>query len=93
MSDASGGTCSDVLCSMAVSIDVGSIGSTLGATCSLVALVVVDDGPPSAVSCSGISIDVELQFDTSIVDDAYYYLSLLLMLTGVCRYLHVLLPM
>jgi hypothetical protein len=61
----------------------------LGDACSLVAIVVADDGLPLAVSCSGISVDAELQFDKSTIDDAYYYLPLLLMLTEVCRYLHV----
>jgi hypothetical protein len=53
----------------------------------------VDDGLPLATSCLGISIDAELQFDKSTDDDAYYYLPLLLMLTEVCRYLHVRLAM
>jgi hypothetical protein len=90
---ASGGTCSDILYSAAVSTVVGSIGSALGAAYSLVALVAADDSLPPAASCSGIFIDTELQFDKSIVDDAYYYLPLLLMLTEVCRYLHVHLAM
>jgi hypothetical protein len=93
MPGASGGTCSDILCSAAVSTVVGYIGSALGAACSLVALVAADEGLPPAASCSGISVDVELQFDKSIVDDAYYYLPLLLMLTEVCRNLHVRLAM
>jgi hypothetical protein len=46
---------------------------------------VADDGLPPAASCSGISIDVELQFDKRTVDDAYYYLPFLLILTKVCR--------
>jgi hypothetical protein len=65
----------------------------LGAACSLVTLAVADDGLPLAVSSSGISIDAKLQFDNSTIDDAYYYLPLLLMLTEVCRYLHVRLAM
>jgi hypothetical protein len=52
---------------VAVSTIIGSIGSALGATCSLVAIVVADDGLPPMTSCSGISIDTELQFDKSIV--------------------------
>jgi hypothetical protein len=55
--------------------------------------VAADDGLPPAASCSGFSVDAELQFDKSTVDDAYYYLPLLLMLTEVCRYLHVRLAM
>jgi hypothetical protein len=51
--------------------------------------VATNDGLPPAASCSGISVDAELQFDKSIIDDAYYYLPLLLMLTEMCRYLHV----
>jgi hypothetical protein len=60
----------DVLCSTAVSTIIGYIGSMLGAACSLVALVAADDGLPPATSCSGISVDAELQFDKSTVDDA-----------------------
>jgi hypothetical protein len=74
---------------VAISTIIGSIRLALGAACSLVALVAADDGLPLATSCSGISVDTELQFDKSTVDDAYYYLPLLLMLTEVCRYLHV----
>jgi hypothetical protein len=85
---ASGGTCSGVLCSVAVSTIVDSIGSALGTACSLVALVAADDGIPPAASCSGISVDVKLQFVNSTADNAYYYLPLLLMFTEVCRYLH-----
>jgi hypothetical protein len=71
----------------------GPIGSALGAACSLVAIVAADDGLPLVASCSGISVDARLQFDKGTVDDAYYYLPLLLMLTEVCRYLHVRLAM
>jgi hypothetical protein len=84
-----GGTCFDALCSVAVSTIIGSFGSALGAACSLVALAAADDGLPPAASSSGISVDVELQFDNSIVDNVYYYLLLLLILIEVCRYLHV----
>jgi hypothetical protein len=42
-----------------------------------------DDGFPPAVSSSGTSVDAELQFDKTIVNVAYYYLPLLLMLTDV----------
>jgi hypothetical protein len=89
----SGGTYSDVLCSAVVSTVIGSIGSALGAAYSLVAIVAADDGLPPTASCSGISVDAELQFDKSTVDDAYYYLPLLLMLSEVCIYLHVCLAM
>jgi hypothetical protein len=54
---------------------------------------VADDDLPLAVSPSGISVDAELQFDQHTVDNAYYYLPLLLMLIEVCRYLHVRLAM
>jgi hypothetical protein len=93
MLGASGGTCSDALCSMTVSTIVNSFGSALGVTYSLVALALADDGFPPAASCSGTSVDAELQFDKSTVDVAYYYLPLPLMLTDVCRYLHVRLMM
>jgi hypothetical protein len=82
---ASGGTYSDILYSAAVFTIVGSIGSELGTACSLVALVAADDGLPPTASCSGIFVDTKLQFDKSTVDDAYYYLPLLLMLTEVCK--------
>jgi hypothetical protein len=65
------------------SIIVGSFWLTLGAACSLVALMPADDGFPPAVSSSGTSVDAELQFDKTIVNVAYYYLPLLLMLTDV----------
>jgi hypothetical protein len=90
---ASGGTCLEVLCLAAVSTVVGFIGSAFGATCSLVALVAADDSLPQATSYSGISVDDELQFDKSIVNYAYYYLHLLLMITEVYIYLHVRLAM
>jgi hypothetical protein len=90
---ASGGTCSDVLCLAAISTVVGFIGSAFGVACSLVALVVTDDGLPPAASCSGILVDAELQFDKNIVNYAYYYLPLLLMITEVYIYLHVRLAM
>jgi hypothetical protein len=60
-----------------------------GTACSLVAIEAADDGLPPVASSSGISVDTELQFDKHTVDNAYYYLLLLLMLTEVCRYLHV----
>jgi hypothetical protein len=72
---------------------VGWIGTGSGAACLLVFIVATDDDLPPAASYSRISVDAELQFDKTIVDDAYYYLPLLLMLTEVCRYLHVRLVM
>jgi hypothetical protein len=83
MLDASGGTCSDALCSAAVSTIAGSFGLALGAPCSLVAPVPAVAGFLPAGSSSGTSIDAELQFDKTTVDVAYYYLPLLLMLTDV----------
>jgi hypothetical protein len=59
----------------------------------LVAIKAVDDSLPPAASSSGISVNAELQFDQHTVDNAYYYLPLLLMLIEVCRYLHVRLAM
>jgi hypothetical protein len=76
-------------CSVAVSIVVSWIGTGSGAACSLVANEAADDGFSPVTSSSGISVDAELQFDKHTVDNAYYYLLLLLMLTDVCIYLHV----
>jgi hypothetical protein len=63
MAGAFGGTCSADLWSAVVSIDVGLIGTGPAAACSLVVI--------PAASCSGISVNDELQFDNSMVDDAY----------------------
>jgi hypothetical protein len=89
MRGASGGTCLDDLSLVVVSTIVGWLVTGPGAACLLVVVVVAEDGFPPAASCSGISVDAELQIDKSTVDNAYYYLLLLLMLTEVCRYLHV----
>jgi hypothetical protein len=51
------------------------IGIGPAVACSLVVIPVA--------SCSRISIDAELQFDNSTVDDAYYYLPLLLTIIEV----------
>jgi hypothetical protein len=88
-----GSTCSDALCSVALSTIVGSFGLALGATCLLVALAPAVAGFPPTASSSGTFVDAELQFDKCTIDFAYYYLPLLLILIDVCRYLHVRLTM
>jgi hypothetical protein len=81
MLGASGDTCSDALCSVAISTIVGSFGSALGTACSLVALALAIAGFPPAASSSGTSVDAELSFDKCTVNVTYYYLLLLLMLS------------
>jgi hypothetical protein len=76
-------------CLVAVSTIVGWIRMGPSAAYSLVAIDAANDGLPPVASSSGISIDAELQFDKHTVDNAYYYLLLLLMLTKICRYLLV----
>jgi hypothetical protein len=89
MVGASRGTYSADPCSVAVSTIVGWIEMGPGAAYLLVAIEAADDSLPPVASSSGISVDAELQFDKHTVDNAYYYLLLLLMLTKICRYLHV----
>jgi hypothetical protein len=59
---------------------VGSFWPGLGATCSVVALSPAIIGFPPAASSSGTFVDAELQFDTTTVNVASYYLPLLLMI-------------
>jgi hypothetical protein len=60
---ASGGTYSADLCSAVVSTVIGWIRTGPVVACSLVVVMVADDGLPLVASYLGISIDAELQFD------------------------------